>query len=909
MTVQPTSPFAGPYLTDGVTTEWDFGFKITSAAHMVLRVTDLDGSNAEDVTTGFYVAPSFLGQDTGGTVVYPYPAVALAAGKIIIPYRLIPYSQTTRIGNQGGFQPETHERAFDNLAMQVQQVARDVDRAAKVELGETAFRIVGGFADGQTLMKQGDELVGGPDVVALTAAAVVEATAEAEAAAGSASGSASAAAASASSASGSAAAASASKDLSQAAVEDVARIIAGLNIEGEELVNVLASLRLPSRAFETVSDLLGSASFSVQVGDVISAGGYFYTTASALATDHHVTTAGGNKLYVTPSPDTGRYPAEAFGMSQTNTMAQNRVILRKALDAGAVSVGDGEWPLEYFAFKTVDDLWGSGPNCTFVSTNKIIMTTGSLQGNSLNPAVATDVYDIDDVAEMDTTISLTTPADGADFAGGDLVFIYSDNGYTSLAGDFRPGLQLITKVTSVTSGTLGLADPIPAPMPSGANMKVVRGADIVNSEMDGAGVPHYGMTEALHVGNFSVDLPDHTDSWHRFGGTYKSVIAPIWVKNSRRAWSANGIASSVVGIREATISRQIYEAVLGCMGSDITIGPWRTDITKDNEGDNLIALSEGAAGNKIKIASGTDGRDQQRDAVMNIADGASNTVIECGTFKVKNAASVIKTYPRDAPAMRRDTVKVLSGVFDVEICNRAIYLDAEIAGTSSPVYIGPAVRIRAPASAVAQLEAKASDWKVHCEIDAVGGVAYNAAAKNGELGVSFITKPTSITQGVQVDSRRARMPRGLGFMDAQVGVGAAIATTSFTSRYARTIPMGTVQEDDSLEFVIAGTITGTTDTKTVRVRLNTSTVANISFVAATTGAFFVTGSVQFLAASNQRIFMLGGENGGTLKVARQTIAINDATTDILVEIGALVANAADGISLEHVSVQARRENK
>jgi hypothetical protein len=211
MTVQPTSPFAGPYLTDGVTTEWDFGFKITSAAHLVLRVTDLDGSNAEDVTSGFYVAPSFLGEDTGGTVIYPYPAVALPAGKIIIPYRLIPYSQTTRIGNQGGFQPETHERAFDNLSMQVQQVARDVALATKVELGETAYKILRDIEDNRTLMKVGDEIIGGPDIVALAAEAVVGASsaaaASAIAAANSAYNSASSAASSSASAGNSAASA------------------------------------------------------------------------------------------------------------------------------------------------------------------------------------------------------------------------------------------------------------------------------------------------------------------------------------------------------------------------------------------------------------------------------------------------------------------------------------------------------------------------------------------------------------------------------------------------------------------------------------------------------------------------------------------------------------------------------
>jgi len=138
MTVSPNSPVSGPYLTDGVSNLWEFNFKINADDQIKLRVTNLDGSDGEDVDTGFTIDPIYIGQDNGGYILYPSSGGPIATGKRIIPFRAVEYSQPNRIGNQGGFFPETHERTFDLLAMQIQQLQEAISRALIVAIGDVA---------------------------------------------------------------------------------------------------------------------------------------------------------------------------------------------------------------------------------------------------------------------------------------------------------------------------------------------------------------------------------------------------------------------------------------------------------------------------------------------------------------------------------------------------------------------------------------------------------------------------------------------------------------------------------------------------------------------------------------------------------------------------------------------------
>jgi hypothetical protein len=75
--------------------------------------------------------------------------------------------------------------------------------------------------------------------------------------------------------------------------------------------------------FDSVADLLADTTLSygdVSEGDIIEAGGFRYEVAASDATDAHVETAGGVKLYVLPDAD-GYYPAGAFANTLNDAMA------------------------------------------------------------------------------------------------------------------------------------------------------------------------------------------------------------------------------------------------------------------------------------------------------------------------------------------------------------------------------------------------------------------------------------------------------------------------------------------------------------------------------------------------------------------------------------------------------------
>lgn len=96
-------------------------------------------------------------------------------------------------------------------------------------------------------------------------------------------------------------------------------------------------------SFKTVSDLLSdmttigysSGRVTVQTGDVVAAGWHRYEVAAQGASDEHISTAGGVKLYVIPDSE-GRYNVRAFGATEgVGNRTRNRQAIQAAVDAGA----------------------------------------------------------------------------------------------------------------------------------------------------------------------------------------------------------------------------------------------------------------------------------------------------------------------------------------------------------------------------------------------------------------------------------------------------------------------------------------------------------------------------------------------------------------------------------------------
>lgn len=114
------------YVGNGVTTSFDYGFRIFKNSHLLVQVSDLDG----------VITPLVLGTDytvtgvgaSGGKVVLTVP---LATGWAISIDRNLPIVQETDLRNQGTFYAETHEDAFDYLTMLIQRVFSSFGLALK----------------------------------------------------------------------------------------------------------------------------------------------------------------------------------------------------------------------------------------------------------------------------------------------------------------------------------------------------------------------------------------------------------------------------------------------------------------------------------------------------------------------------------------------------------------------------------------------------------------------------------------------------------------------------------------------------------------------------------------------------------------------------------------------------------
>lgn len=131
MTVPSEVNRSGPYLGNGVTTVFSYGFKIVNQAHLRVIRTDAAG-NETVLTLGANYSVAGVGNAGGGSItVSPAPV----SGQKITILRAMPFTQNLDLENQGAYYAEDVERAFDEAAMRDQQLAEELKRAVKVPPG------------------------------------------------------------------------------------------------------------------------------------------------------------------------------------------------------------------------------------------------------------------------------------------------------------------------------------------------------------------------------------------------------------------------------------------------------------------------------------------------------------------------------------------------------------------------------------------------------------------------------------------------------------------------------------------------------------------------------------------------------------------------------------------------------
>lgn len=128
MTVSSETNKSGPYDGNGVTTIFDYKFKIVDEQHLAVIKRDTSGVEITlEIDTDYTV--SGVGNPLGGQI---ETASAPATGETITLLRNVPIVQETDLENQGAYYAETVEEALDLAAMRDQQLQEQVTRSVKI---------------------------------------------------------------------------------------------------------------------------------------------------------------------------------------------------------------------------------------------------------------------------------------------------------------------------------------------------------------------------------------------------------------------------------------------------------------------------------------------------------------------------------------------------------------------------------------------------------------------------------------------------------------------------------------------------------------------------------------------------------------------------------------------------------
>lgn len=118
MTISSEVNRSGPYDANGVTTAFEYKFKILEPQHLQVIRTDISGTDSILMLDADYTVDG-VGNDGGGSAaIVPAPA----AGTKITLLLNVPFTQETDLENQGAYYAETVERALDLIVIRLQQL-------------------------------------------------------------------------------------------------------------------------------------------------------------------------------------------------------------------------------------------------------------------------------------------------------------------------------------------------------------------------------------------------------------------------------------------------------------------------------------------------------------------------------------------------------------------------------------------------------------------------------------------------------------------------------------------------------------------------------------------------------------------------------------------------------------------
>lgn len=185
MTVTTTQTVIS-YSGNGATTAFPYAFLIPAQADVSVYKTNLTTGVVTALVVNTDYTISGLADPAGGSVTYPVSGSALAAGNKITIERIIAYTQSATIPNQGSFFPATLEGVLDRVVMMMQQLDAAADRTLRAPMVDDALddmpnatlralRTLGFDADGQPTVGDVTETVIAAAMLAVVQAATLAA--------------------------------------------------------------------------------------------------------------------------------------------------------------------------------------------------------------------------------------------------------------------------------------------------------------------------------------------------------------------------------------------------------------------------------------------------------------------------------------------------------------------------------------------------------------------------------------------------------------------------------------------------------------------------------------------------------------------------------------------------------------
>jgi hypothetical protein len=596
-----------------------------------------------------------------------------------------------------------------------------------------------------------------------------------------------------------------------------------------------------------------------------------------------------------------------FGVDITGVAAADTE-LRAALNVGPVIAAEGSYLLSAFEFSSGDYLVGVGKDALFKSASGVIFAFGAIDagaftsGNVIysaatNPSVG------------DTSITMTTVADANKYSVGEIVALWSQEGYADGFATFKPLYQQLVSVRSVngTTGVVELDDTIYKTY-SGTQFRVTKGSEITNSE----GTAN-GFTRDITVGNFAVSTPN--DSWTRWGGTYNTHIFNIDLVETKGAFVNNGFAKSRLENVGGLVSQRGMDLAYFSHDSHLSFG----SLSCFNEAGVIGAykFAEGAHDNTV-INQSVDLPEHTATAsalLIGFDVGSTNNKLTGGVIRAGNYNEIIKINNQDGGVTVLTHDGNLLDDIDIRVTSSDNFIKSiAVAPTDrTGILIGDGVKIHSDNNTLNAIFMQTSGVKIRgASLSAPVTRAINTTAGvvDGEITkVKFSVAPffSGIDEGASVIIKDNvygddSLNRGLvNFTSA-----AAITSTSSTNTViTRVFPAGTLLNGDVIKFEAFLQKTGNTDVANIAIRVNGTNYALYSSAAAST-SLSVIGSLNLISSSAQRMY-LAGQDGANASLSRGASFINTATTDLTVEVALWVDNAADSIVPDSITMSPFRQ--